>query len=128
MVKPLIMDGVEYNVNVLSLERSFTVMDSSKSGRTQNGDMYRDPIGTYYNYTITIAERNGDHDALDDFWDAISQPVVSHVCVFPYNQDTLTQKMYVTSGSQGIRRIYSNHTEWGEIEVNYIAMSPKVVA
>lgn len=127
MVKPFIMDGIEYNVNVLSLERSFTVMDSGKSGRTQNGEMYRDPIGTYYNYTMTIAERNGDYEALDELWEAVSQPIVSHDCVFPYNQDTLTQKMYVTSGSQEIKRIYPNSTEWGEISLNFVAMSPKVI-
>lgn len=127
MIKPFVMDGIEYNIDVISLERSFTVMDSSKANRTQSGEMYRDPVGTYYNYTMTVAERDGDPDSLDAFWDAVSQPVASHVCVFPYNQETLTQRMYVTSGKQQIRRISESNTSWGDISLNFIAMIPKVV-
>lgn len=127
MIKPFVMDGIEYNIDVISLERSFTVMDSSKANRTQSGEMYRDPVGTYYNYTMTVAERDGDPDSLDAFWDAVSQPVDSHVCVFPYNQETLTQRMYVTSGKQQIRRINERNTSWGDISLNFIAMIPKVV-
>lgn len=126
MVKPFVMDGVEYNVNVMSLTRKFSVLDSGESGRTQNGEMYREPIGTYYNYTMTVREKDGDRASFDAFWEAVSQPVTNHVCQFPYNQVTLTQRMYVTSGEQEIRRINQNHTDWGELAINFIAMSPKV--
>lgn len=127
MVKPFVMDGIEYNVWVEELERSFSVLDTDKTGRTQDGNMYRDPIGTYYNYSMTVSDRDGDFQALDAFWDAISLPQESHVCEFPYNQETLTQRMYVTSGKQAIRQIHSNHTKWGSIKINFIAMSPEVV-
>lgn len=120
------LDGEPYNVNVTKLTRKFSVLDSDKTGRTQNGAMYRDPIGTFYNYTITVDSKDGDVAALDAFWEAISKPDQSHECVFPYGQDTLTQKMYVTSGEQNLDLI-SDKNHWGEISVNFIAMKPKVV-
>ena len=120
------IDGVGYNVQILQLTRKFSVMDTEKSGRTMNGEMYRDPVGTFYNYTMVVAARDGDVAALDAFWEAMSKPVPSHVCVFPYGQDTLTQKMYVTGGEQNLDLVTGKKNHWGDISINFIAMGPKV--
>ena len=128
-IQVFLMDGIAYNVNVMGLTRKFSVMDTDKSGRTQDGQMYRDVIGTFYNYTMTIQEKPGDPDSLAAFWEAISDPTkASHVCVFPYGQTTLTQKMYVTSGEQSLKLMKKDRNHWGEITVNFIAMGPEVVA
>lgn len=127
MAKPFVMDGIEYNVFVESLGRSFSVKDATKAKTTQDGEIYRDIIGTYYGYEMKVSERYGDRAALDAFWDAISQPVPYHVCIFPYNQETVTQKMYITSGKQLIRRISGSYTEWDSISVSFIAKNPRVM-
>lgn len=126
MLQPFLMDGMAYNIHVTKLTRKFSVLDSESSGRTQDGQMYRDVIGTYYNYEMTVQQNGMDAASLDAFWDAISQPVVSHVCVFPYGQQTLTQKMYVTGGEQDIRLMTQQKNHWGEINVSFIAMDPRV--
>lgn len=122
-----LLDGIAYNVNVMELKRSFSVMDTDKSGRTQNGEMYRDIIGTFYNYTMTIRERDGDHAAMEALWEAVSAPEASHICVFPYGQTVMTQKMYVTSAEQGLTLMEKDRNHWGDIALSFIAMSPKVV-
>ena len=49
------VDGVEYqNIHVLSVKRSFAVLDGDNVGRTLDGAMQRDIIGTYYNYSLEI--------------------------------------------------------------------------
>ncbi len=121
-----LMDGIAYNVSVTALTRKFSVMDTDKSGRTQDGQMYRDVIGTFYNYTMTVTQQGSDAASLDAFWEAISAPRVSHACVFPYGQKTLTQRMYVTSGEQELQRMEAEKNRWGEITVNFIAMGPEV--
>lgn len=126
-VTSFLLDGVAYNVWVKKLTRKFAVLDTSKTGRTQNGAMYRDVIGTYYNYTMVVEGKAGDQIALDDFWEAVSQPEKSHVCVFPYNQTTLTQQMYVTGGEQDLVTLTEEGTVWGELTMNFVAMVPKVV-
>lgn len=126
-VTAFVMDGIRYNVNVFSLTRKFSVQDTDKATRTQSGGMYRDPIGTFYNYTMVVGIKDGDRESLDLFWDAVSKPEKSHVCTFPYNQRMLTQKMYVTSGEQNIEHLEEGKTLWGDISLNFIAMTPKVV-
>lgn len=121
------MDGVAYNVSVTALTRKFSVMDTDKSGRTQDGAMYRDVVGTFYNYTMTVEQQGSDAGALEAFWEAISSPKASHVCVFPYGQKTLTQRMYVTGGEQALQRMDDRGNHWGELAVSFIAMEPEVI-
>lgn len=122
-----LMDGIAYNVRVSKMTRKFSIQDTDETGRTQDGEMYRDIVGTFYNYAMTVEQKDGDADSFDSFWEAISQPVESHVCVFPYNQSVLTQRMYITSGEQELVSRTPSRTKWGEISISYIAMSPKVV-
>ncbi len=119
-----LLDGVGYRVHVTKLTRKFAVLDSSHAGRTLDGRMYRDPIGTFYNYEMTLCPQNDDE--MDRLWEALSQPVKSHLCTFPYNQHTLTQRMYVTAGAQDLQRITDRGNHWGEITVEFVAMEPKV--
>lgn len=125
-VKAFVMDGVEYNVHVTKLTRKFSVLDTDQTTRTQGGRMYRDIIGTFYNYSMTVSSDIAEPEAMDAFWDAVSQPVESHVCTFPYNQGTLSQEMYITSGEQPVDEITDTATYWGPITLNYIAMAPEV--
>lgn len=121
-----LIDGTGYRVHVLKLTRAFSVLDTERTGRTMDGQMYREPIGTFYNYTMTVAPA-GDSQDLEKFWEVISQPRSSHDCCFPYGQKTLSQKMYITSGEQELIRWDRDGNFWGEITVNFIAMGPKVV-
>ena len=121
------LDGETYNVAVTKLTRKFSVLDSDKTGRVQSGAMYRDPIGTFYNYSMTVEPLDNDMESMDAFWEAVSRPVKSHVCVFPYGQDVLTQTMYITSGEQSLRLMTSQKNYWEGITLNFVAMEPKVV-
>ncbi len=126
-LKPFIMDGIEYDVHVTKLTEKFVVMDTDKTGRTQDGDMYRDIIGTVYNYSMEIERSGSNIEDFDRLMDAMSRPTESHVCTFPHNQTTLTQRMYVTSGDRSVDLIIDRNTLWGKTTVNFIAMRPKVV-
>lgn len=124
---PFLLDGIAYDVHVLDLTRKFSVQDTNKATRVQSGAMVRDLVGTFYNYELTVRPRNGNMRAVDDLWEALSQPVSYHVCVFPYNQTVLTQRMYVTDGKQPLKRLTVNKTYWGDLKISFIAMEPKVV-
>ena len=126
MEQAFLMDGVAYNVRVLALTRKFALMETGVSGRTQNGQMYRDLFGTYYNYSMTVAQRGDDAESLDAFWQAVSAPKVSHLCVFPYGQTTLTQRMYVQAGQQALEFMETDKNHWSAVEISFVAMAPEV--
>ena len=126
-IQPFLIDGKAYNVWVSKLTRKFSVLDSGKTGRTQDGTMYRDVIGTFYNYSMTVEQCRDDHESMDALWEAISMPEKSHICTFLYNQETLTQEMYITSGEQGLESKTERGTHWGEMTLSFVATKPKVV-
>lgn len=125
MGKPIVMDGVEYpNIHVVSLKRSFQVLDGENAGRVMTGEMDRDIIGTYYNYSCEIDASAADRAEYDRFYDAISAPVDSHEITMPFAQATLTFSAYVTNGEDELLSMFEDN-EWGNLSFNFIAMAPQ---
>lgn len=121
---PIIMDGVQYpNIHIVSLKRSFQVLDGENAGRVMTGEMDRDIIGTYYNYACEIDASSADRAEYDNFYDIISAPVNSHEITVPYGQKTITFQAYVTNGEDNLAAMYDEN-EWGELSFNFIAMAP----
>ncbi len=122
------IDGVDLRVWVTGLKRSFAVTDSEHSGRLQNYEMFRDVIGTFYNYTLTV-EPDPDHRAdYDTFYGIISAPTPFHDVVFPYGQETLAFKAYVTSGDDDYKAMTQGITQvnkYSGLSVQFIAKSPQ---
>ena len=122
------IDGKEYNVTVPAggIQRSFSVLDTDKSGRSQSGDMIRDIIGTYYNYSIEINTKMLNYDEYDKLYEVISSPTEYHILTVPYGQETLTFKAYVTSGSDSFDvQGKDGKRKWKGLKLNFIAMSPQ---
>ena len=118
------MDGTEYpNIHVVSLKRSFQVLDGENAGRVMTGEMDRDIIGTYYNYSCEIDASAADREEYDNFYEAISAPVDSHEITLPYAQETITFSAYVTNGEDELISMYADN-EWGNLSFNFIAMAP----
>lgn len=122
-----LLDGEEYNINVSELQRSFSVTDTDNSGRTIDGSMWRDIIGTYYNYTLNLFPEMDDVESYDRFFDRISDPAYdSHEMVFPYGQETLTFRAYITSGKDKLI-VRNGKNYWGlkGLSVTFTAMEPQ---
>lgn len=103
MTVPITMDGVEYpNIHVVSLKRSFQILDGENAGRVMTGEMDRDIIGTYYNYSCEIDASGADRQEYDDFYEAISAPKDSHEITVPYGQKSISFQAYVTNGEDNL--------------------------
>lgn len=122
-----LLDGKAYDVFVPTegLKRSFQVLDGENTGRTLAGVMFRDIIGTYYNYEVTILPRNGNLQAYDSFYEVISAPTEFHTMTFPYGQETLTFQAYVASGQDAIKRISNGKTYWTGLSLQFVAKKPQ---
>ena len=118
------LDGVEYNVFVEKLTRSFNVLDGNNSGRTTDGNMHRDIVGTYYNYKLDLSMNNVNTKEYARFYEAISSPIPSHTLTFPYNDETLTFKAYVTKGDDNLR-VINGVNVWSGLSIQFVAMEPQ---
>lgn len=120
------LDGIEYSkIHVTSLKRSFAVLDGENAGRTMDGAMQRDIIGTYYNYSLEIDPYDSDQEEYDSFWETISSPSDSHTVSFPYGRDMLTFEAYVSNGEDELLDILKGSNRWNNLTVNFIAMDPQ---
>lgn len=125
-----LLDGKAYNVQVEadSLERTFNVTDTDQSGRTLDYAMDRDIIGTFYNYTLKVYPELTDPESYDAFYNAISDPQYdSHEMTFPYGQETLTFRAYVTQGKDKLL-IRKGKNIWGwkdGLSLTFTAMEPQ---
>ncbi len=123
------IDGKGYNLLVEKLERTGEVTDTEASGRTGDYTMHRDIIGTFYNYKVTCRTVDYSEDALksyDEFFQTITAPVPSHDVSFPYGQETLEFKAYVTKAVDTLIRMDDKNI-WGYegVQVSFIAMAPQ---
>ncbi len=120
------IDGRRFNVSIPEggITRNFEIVDTDKAGRLINGEMQRDIIGTYYNYSIEFRTDNLSLDEYDSFYDIISAPEDYHTITVPYGQTTHTYKAYVTNGSDVLQKIDGHGNKWEGIKVNFIATAP----
>ena len=94
------LDNVQYKVRVKirSLNRSFRIEESERSGAVKSGDYFRDIIGTYYDYEMEVEPDPSAPEDYDAFYEMISAPVESHSVVVPYGQGTMTYDAMVSTG------------------------------
>lgn len=122
------IDGVDLRVNVINLKRGFSVTDTEHSGRVKSGEMHRDIIGTYYNYTLDVEPNPqflGDYDTL---YEIVSAPTAYHRMRFPYAQATLEFQAYVTNGEDEltIRGISGERIHrWSGMSLQFVAKEPQ---
>lgn len=105
------IDGIEYNVKC-SIERTIELRESDISGMLMNRQMFRDVLGTFYNYDIRLEmplKNKGRYAALIEL---LSEPVDGHQFVLPYNNGTLQ----LTGKADGVEDVWvklpSGYTYW----------------
>lgn len=81
--KYIIIDGTEYKVPIVELQRKGDILDLV-ANRTEDGVLHREVIGTYYNYTLTIGVVN-DPDLYETLWWVLTAPVASHQIELPHD-------------------------------------------
>lgn len=125
---PFIIDGRAFTkeeLGIKDIQRSVQVLDGKNAGRSLGGDMIRDMIGVYCNYTISFDNRIGKEEAYYELFEILTAPVDFHMVSFPYNNQTLTQEMYTTSSKDRLMKFAEkNDNTFTELSVNFIAKKP----
>jgi len=121
----IIIDGISYDLHLLSLPRKAEFLDRY-ANRTEDGKLHRELIGVYFNYELRIArpdtrERMLIYDAL---WEKLTEPVEFHDVTVPYAQGTFTFRAYFSNISDELLKIKGQENYWKDLTVNFIAQSP----
>ena len=119
------IDGRAYNVMVTELKRTFAVTDTDKAGRAITGEMIRDIIGTFYNYSLSIETKGLSPAEYDELYELLSAPADFHTVSFPYGQSYLEFEAYVANGEDVLTRMEQRQNRWGGLSVNFVARAPQ---
>lgn len=143
------IDGVEYKVRVFEPEESFTITYSENTGRTldKGAPMVLDPIGTFFNYTLTVGMLKGFENDFESLWALLSFPRNEGLRVeFPRSRNTMWTTegdngeiidgfyAYVSSGKRKIKKIIENvdgelkEVVYDTFAINFIATKAQVIA
>ena len=125
------INGRVYDNVTIELSRDFTILYSDNTGRSlaPGAPMLLDPLGTFYQYKITFAKRNGHEKEFEDLWDYLSVPRDYGIPVeFVYNQKTIAYDSYVSNGSQKLKRIDKENGTviWNTFEATFSPIKAQV--
>lgn len=119
------IDGVVYSNVGVNIKRTAAVTDGKLAGRSLSGEMIRDIIGTYYNYSATFMSKSMGNTAYDQMYQVLTAPVDSHEIEVPYGQGTLVYDAYVTNATDELLLTRNGQNYWGNLTLNFIAMEPQ---
>lgn len=117
----IIIDGVSYNVAITSLKRKADILDKS-AYRSEDGELHREVIGTFYNYTLAIGVYNND-ELYNKLFEVLSDPVAYHQVTLPH--DNITFNGYFSSVQDEVVRLTENGAKFKGLTCNLIAKSPR---
>lgn len=120
MSKYIIIDGVEYKVPIVELQRKGDILDLT-ANRTEDGVLHREVIGTYYNYTLTIGVVN-NQELYDELWWVLTEPVASHMIQLPNQPEPF--EGYFGSCKDEIKLITDDGYKAKGLSFNLIATRP----
>lgn len=115
------IDGKVYPVAITNMQRKGDILDLT-ANRNEDGELIRDVIGTYYNYTLTFLSPT-DPVLYESLWEKLTEPVASHSVQLPYQTEAFTG--YFGSVQDDIKIVEDNGRYIGKgISCNLVASSP----
>ncbi len=119
------INGTNPDVRILSVQRDASVLDGENAGRLKNGNMVRDLIGTFYNYTLTAMPNEKYPESYNVLYETITAPIESHSVSLPFGQGAIDFRAYITNTSDKLRQVKNDAKAWENLTFTAIAMEPQ---
>lgn len=116
------IDGKFFSVPLVSVKRNFDFLDKYAE-RTEDGDLKRELIGVYANYTMNFGVIDDD-DLYESLVDKLTEPVEFHDFVLPSIRKSYSFRGYVSSLSDEMLKIEDNTVKFKGLTCKYIAKKP----
>lgn len=94
------IDGQRFEVMLIKISRSASILDKYAK-RTINGDLQREIIGTYYNYSLEFAY-NDEPEKYDLLWERLTAPEPFHDIEIVDTKNTYSFKGYIANVKDNI--------------------------
>ena len=116
------IDGIYFDVPLISVKRNFDFLDKYAE-RTEDGDLKRELIGVYANYTMNFGIIDND-DLYESLINKLTEPVEFHDFIIPSVKRTYSFRGYVSSLSDEMLKIEKETVKFKGLTCKYIAKKP----
>ena len=117
------IDGTYFDVPLVSVKREAKFLDKYAEREEETGDLLRELIGVYINYTMNFGTIDDD-DTYEKLWDILTQPVAFHDVTLPSTKRHYTFRCYVSSMSDEMEKILDDTVKFKGLTCKYIAKAP----
>lgn len=117
------IDGMYFDVPLVSVKREAKVLDKFAEREEESGDMLRELLGVYLNYTMNFGTIDDD-DLYERLFDKLTEPVAFHDVTLPSTKKSYTLKCYVSSVSDEMEKIMDDTVKFKGLTCKYIAKAP----
>ena len=117
------IDGTYFDVPLVSVKREAKFLDKYAEREEETGNLLRELIGVYINYTMNFGTIDDD-DTYEKLWDILTQPVAFHDVTLPSTKRRYTFRCYVSSVSDEMEKILDDTVKFKGLTCKYIAKAP----
>lgn len=122
----LTVDGVCYTVFVESVRRTGVVKESKVSGDLKSGTRFRDIVGTYYHYELSVATDRLSPTEYDALYDVLTSPTPSHAVALPYGRNGVLEfDAYIEQVNDDLLADHETERVWGNLTIKFKAKAPQ---
>ena len=117
------IDGAFFDVPLVSVKREAKVLDKFAEREEESGDLLRELLGVYLNFTMNFGTIDDD-DLYERLFDKLTEPVDFHDVTLPSTKKSYTFKCYVSSVSDEMEKIMDDTVKFKGLTCKYIAKAP----
>lgn len=117
------IDGAFFDVPLVSVKREAKVLDKYAEREEESGDLLRELIGVYLNFTMNFGTIDDD-DLYERLFDKLTEPVAFHDVTLPSTKKSYSFRCYVSSVSDEMEKILDDTVKFKGLTCKYIAKAP----
>lgn len=117
------IDGTHFDVPFVSINRSFDVLDKYAERDEENGDLKREVLGVYCNYTLNFGVINDD-DLYESLIDKLTEPIDFHEFSIPSTKNNFSFKGYISQVKDEVMMIQEETVKFQNLSCKFTMKKP----
>ncbi len=119
----LYIDGTHFDVPFVSIKRNFDVLDKYAERDEEDGDLKREVLGVYCNYTLSFGVVEDD-DLYESLIDKLTEPIDFHEFSIPSTKSTFAFKGYISQVSDEMMMIQDETVKFQNLTCKFTMKKP----
>ena len=117
------IDGNLYNVPLVSIKRTFDVLDKYAERNEENGDLLREILGVYANYQLNFGIIEDD-DLYERLIDKLTEPEEFHEFEIPDTKKPFSLRGYISQVSDEVMKSYGDTVKYQNLTCKFTMKKP----